>query len=225
VVGAFVAPADRARFEPVYRDALYTELDQILEAIPHESLAIQWDTALEFGYIENTGYDKRDGGGYQPWFDDVWPEVVARAVDQASRVPADVEVGFHLCYGDVGEKHFVEPTDSANLARFAQAVLDEAPRPITWIHLPVPIERDDDAYYAPLAALSLPPSTELYLGLVHREDGVEGAQRRIAVAGRHVADFGVATECGCGRAPAGETEALLRTHALVATPWGVRDRG
>jgi hypothetical protein len=43
-------------------------------------------------------------------------------------------------------------------------------------------------------------STELYLGLVHGEDGVAGAQRRIAsaqkLAGRL---FRIASECGIAR--------------------------
>ena len=218
VVGAFIVREDRARFEPVYRDALYAELQVILDAIPHDLLAIQWDTAVEFGFIESVGYAKaNDANG--PWFDDVWTGVIDRAVDQASRVPDDVELGFHLCYGDAGEKHFFEPTDTANLAEFARRLLARAPRTINWIHLPVPIERDDDAYYAPLAALELPDETEFYLGLVHREDGAEGATRRIAVAQRHVDRFGVATECGCGRAPASETEPLIQTHAEVTAAW------
>lgn len=220
VVGAFVVAEDRERFEPVYRDALYGELARIVDAIPHDSLAIQWDTAVEFGYIEHAGYGNADEGGYQPWFDDVWAGVVERAVDQAGHVPTDVELGFHLCYGDAGEKHFIEPADTANLVRFAQRLVDSSPRPINWIHLPVPISRDDDEYFAPLESLRIPESTELYLGLVHREDGVDGAQRRIATALRHVERFGVATECGCGRAPVEETEPLIRTHAVVAAPWG-----
>jgi hypothetical protein len=220
VVGAFIAPEHRAAFEPVYRDALYGELDRILDAVPHEHLAIQWDTAVEFAFIELATYEDKYGGAFQPWFDDVWAGVVERALAQAARVPADVEVGFHLCYGDAGEQHFVEPADTANLVRFAQALVDASPRPIAWIHLPVPIERDDDAYYLPLEALQLPDETELYLGLVHREDGADGAQRRIATAARHVQRFGVATECGCGRAPEDETELLIRSHAAVAAPWG-----
>jgi hypothetical protein len=216
VVNSFVIARDRARFEPVYRDALYRELQQVLDAIPHESLSIQWDTAVEFGFIENAA---NSAVGFAPWFDDVWPEVIARALDQVSRVPADVEVGFHLCYGDRGEKHFLEPADAGNLARFAQTIVDRSPRPISWIHLPVPIERDDDDYFAPLDTLALPESTELYLGLVHREDGAGGASRRIATALRHVDRFGVATECGCGRAPESETENLIRIHAEVAVPW------
>jgi hypothetical protein len=219
VVAAFVVPEDRERFEPVYRDALYGELDRIAAVVPHDSLAIQWDTAVEFGFIEHAGYGTRAEGAYTPWWDDVWAGVIERALDQAARVPADVEVGFHLCYGDVAEKHFVEPRDTANLARLAQAIVDGAERPIAWLHLPVPIERDDDAYFAPLDGLRLPAGTELYLGLVHREDGVPGAARRIATALRHTGRFGVATECGCGRAPADQTVPLIRIHADVTEPW------
>jgi hypothetical protein len=37
-------------------------------------------------------------------------------------------------------------------------------RPITHIHMPVPIHRSDDAYFQPLSGLRLKPGTELYLG-------------------------------------------------------------
>lgn len=214
VVAAFFPPEQHAAVEPVYRDALYRELDEILAAIPHEDLAIQWDNAVEF---EHVGY--RSKPPVEPWWGDVWDGLAERSIEQAARVPDDVEVGFHLCYGDVGERHFIEPKDAGNLVRFANQVLEGATRRIDWIHLPVPIDRDDDAYFAPLAGLRLPEQTEIYLGLVHREDGVEGAERRIATASRHLDRFGVSTECGIGRAPAGTTEDLLRTHAAVASTW------
>jgi hypothetical protein len=218
VVGAFFPPEQRAAIEPVYRAAMFGELDAILAAIPHEDLAIQWDNAVEFGIIEDVAH--RGGMGAESWWgEDVWAGLTERSADQASRVPADVEVGFHLCYGDVAEKHFVEPKDATNLVRFANMLTDAVTRPITWIHLPVPIERDDDAYFAPLDDLRLHPDTELYLGLVHREDGEEGARRRIASALPHTPVFGVATECGIGRAPAGTTEDILRTHAAVSAAW------
>lgn len=215
VIGAFVVEEDRARFEPVYRDAIYRELDQILALVPAARLAVQWDTAVEFGFIEGDGYEKADGTG-GPWFDDVWAGVIDRAVDQASRVPANVELGYHLCYGDIAEKHFVEPKDAANLTRFASEILAKSPRTINWIHLPVPIERNDDAFFAPLAGLTVPEETELYLGLMHREDLEEGAAARIETAKKYVDRFGVATECGFGRAPAEATKPLLLAHAAVA---------
>ncbi|MGQ4615881.1 hypothetical protein [Nocardia sp. R7R-8] len=215
VVAAYIIPADRPRFEPVYRAALYRELDDILRAIPHTDLAIQWDTAVEFGFIETSAYEAISAENF-PWFADVWGGVIERAVEQAALVPAAVDVGFHLCYGDVDEKHFVEPVDAGNLARFVEQLLAAATRPISWVHLPVPIERDDDEYFAPLSRLEIPAETEIYLGLVHRQDGPEGIARRSAAAARHLRRFGIATECGCGRAPADETLRLLELHTAAA---------
>jgi len=217
VVAAFFPADQRAAIEPVYRDALYCEVDVILDGIPHEDLAIQWDNAVEFQIIEQVEY--RGKSAVEPWWGELWEGLTARSAENAARVPLDVELGFHLCYGDVAEHHFVEPTDTANLVRFANGLFAAAPRPITWLHLPVPIERDDEAYFAPLADLQTPEGTELYLGLIHREDGVDGALRRIAAANAYVPSFGVATECGIGRAPEGTTDETLRTHAAVSRAW------
>ena len=92
-------------------------------------------------------------------------------------------------------------------------------RKLDFVHMPVPIERDDDAYYQPLAGLRVGADTELYLGLVHDKDGIEGTRKRIAVAKRHVAHFGIASECGFGRRPVEEVPVLLDVHqqAMQAT--------
>lgn len=215
VISSFFQGADREAFEVYYTAAMLRELDEIAEAIPHDDLAIQWDVASEMGIIEGaSGY----GALMDAWWDgDVFTGLVARLATLVDAVPADVEVGVHLCYGDAGEHHFFEPTDTAHLVAYANAVAEASDRAFTWLHLPVPIDRDDEAYFAPLADLL--PVNELYLGLVHREDGAEGAERRIAAARTYVPTFGVATECGIGRAPAGSTEGILRTHAQVAAAW------
>jgi hypothetical protein len=78
----------------------------------------------------------------------------------------------------------------------------------------VPIERDDDAFFAPFDQLKLPPGTELYLGVVHAKDGVEGTRKRIAAASKHVPAFGVASECGIARARRpGLVKSILQVHA------------
>ena len=210
IAGAFVVPEHRAAFEPAYERALFGELARIVDGIPHDRLAIQWDTAVEFALLE---------GRIEPWFDDVLDGVVERAVRQARVVPADVEVGFHLCYGDVEENHFVQPTDAGWLAAVTDGILRGAGRSVAWVHLPVPIERDDAAFFAPLAAVEIPDETELHLGLLHHQDGVEGARRRIAAAATARDRFGVATECGFGRGPSERTDALLDLHAAVAEAW------
>jgi hypothetical protein len=88
-------------------------------------------------------------------------------------------------------------------------ILKGAHRPVNWIHMPGPINRDDDAYFAPLRTLRLPKVTDLYFGLLHHEDGVAGAQRRMATASRHVQDFGIATECGMGSSDATQLHSRL----------------
>jgi hypothetical protein len=211
VVGPFIVAEDRAAVEPAYEQALFGELRRILDGIPHEDLAIQWDTAVEFALLE---------GRMPSWFgDDVLAGVIERAARQAAAVPAEVEVGYHLCYGDVEEQHFVQPADAGHLAAVLRGILSKAPRTVSWVHLPVPIERDDAAYFAPLAAVDIPAETELYLGLIHHEDGVVGAQRRAQAAATAVQHFGVGTECGFGRGPSDRTPSLLDLHAAVAEAW------
>ncbi len=100
----------------------------------------------------------------------------------------------------------------------ANALTAGVRRPLTWVHLPVPRDRTDDAYFAPLRALRLSPETELYLGLVHYTDGVEGTRRRLEAARRIMTGFGVATECGMGRRSPATIPDLLATHAAVAAP-------
>lgn len=99
VIGAFFTGEDRQAIEPVYRDLVYRELDGVLAAVPHHDLAIQWDCAVEFAVIETHAYP---GGSTQWWTGDVWEGLMARAADAIDRVSTDVEVGVHLCYGDVG---------------------------------------------------------------------------------------------------------------------------
>jgi len=215
IVASFFSGDDREAIEPVYTAAMRAELARIVEAIPHDDLAVQWDVANEMGIIERASVF---GNPMQAWWaGDPFDGLVARLVELVDAVPDDVEVGVHLCYGDIAEHHFLEPSSSAVLVRFANAVISGASRRLSWLHLPVPIERDDAAYFEALAGLT--PVAELYLGLVHREDGAEGAQRRIAAASAVVPVFGVATECGIGRAPEGTTEGIFRTHAEVAAAW------
>lgn len=88
-------------------------------------------------------------------------------------------------------------------------------RPLDFLHLPVPKDRADPAYFAPLAGLSIPAETELFLGLVHLTDGLPGALRRVSAARAAREDFGIATECGFGRRPPDTVPELLALHRSV----------
>ena len=208
VASIYIVPPSRALFEQAYGRAMARELDRIVAAIPADRLAIQWEAAVEFALLE----------GIMPGHlgDDMLDGITGRLAGLVDMVPAGAEAGIHLCYGDSGHKHFCEPADTGHLVDVANGVSARARRAIDWVHMPVPKERDDDAYFAPLAGLALKPGCELYLGLVHRTGGIEGTRRRIAAAEKVVQNFGIATECGLARRPPETIPALLRQHAEVA---------
>ncbi|MGE0255416.1 MAG: hypothetical protein AB7N54_05300 [Alphaproteobacteria bacterium] len=205
-VSAFVAREQRAIVEPAYERALRADLDRLFAAVPHDRLAIQWDLAYEVFCHD---------GGYEGYYDDDLAGSAERTARLCSYIPAGAEAGIHLCYGDAGHKHMIEPRDTGTCVELANLIATRTQRPIAWFHLPVPRDRADDAFFAPLRGLSLRPGTELYLGLIHYTDGMDGAQRRLAAARRHVDDFGIATECGFGRRDPSTVAALLELHARL----------
>jgi hypothetical protein len=214
VVTLYVAPGSRSAVLAAYQPALLAELARITAAIPGDQLAVQWEVCIEFGTLEGI-WDHLDDGARGT---DAKPPIAAHLAELSAAVPANVEVGYHLCYGDAGHSHFTQPRDAGLLAWATQAIIDGARRPVQWVHLPVPRERDDVAYFQPLGDVELPAGTELYLGLVHTTGGLEATRRRIAAAAQVLDRFGVATECGLGRRPRDTIPALLDQHAAVADP-------
>jgi hypothetical protein len=185
---------DELLIERAYESAMLKEVEMLCRSIPQPDLCIQWDICIEM-----IMWDGRLPHMRGP-FDDVQHEVMQRVKRISSAVPNDVELGFHLCYGDWEAKHFIEPIDIRKLVEFANALARTVERPITYVHMPVPADRSDDAYFQPLTDLKLSGATELYLGLVHA-DGAENTRKRIATAGKYLPDFGIATECGIARSP------------------------
>jgi SAM-dependent methyltransferase len=206
-VSAFVAPEFRAQVEPAYEARVLQELAEILRVIPADQLAVQWDARLEFAMLE---------GITDSWFGEVRSGVLERLLRLSRHIPAEVELGFHLCYGDETHGHFVVPRDTRKMVDVANALASSLGRPLNWLHMPVPGDADD-AYFAPLADLRLDAETELYLGVLHLEDGAEGARRRIATARAHIAAFGAASDCGWGRGGSAEVADLLELHRALSS--------
>jgi len=212
----FITATDLLALGPVFERAMLRELAQIAASIPHGDLAIQWDVAPEITSILEgdvptlAGIFKRQ-------------QVVDSIAKITDAVPLDVQTGWHFCYGDTGTstedretQHFFEPRDLGVLVALANDVCAMVRRPVHWLHMPVPRIRDDEAYFAPLKDLHLKPGMQLYLGLVHKFDGLEGARRRIAAAKVFYPEFGVGTECGLGRRKPGDIPGLLDLHHEIA---------
>jgi hypothetical protein len=191
VIGAFCQHEAVPGILPAYERAMFREVERICAAIPHQDLSMQWDVCHEMVQWDGRWRLPRYAG-----IEDAFRQTFTRLT---SAVPSDVDLGIHLCYGDLDAKHFIEPEDLGRAVELANLILGCAPRPLAYVHMPVPIKRADEAYFAPLARLERPSGTDLYLGLVHAADGVEGTRRRMATAEQFVSDFGIASECGIAR--------------------------
>ncbi len=210
-ISAFISPEHQAIVEPIYEAALIHEVGEILAAIPHDQLALQWDANFEFAMLD---------GLIQCWFDDVRSGIVERLLRLARAVPNEVHLGFHFCL-DHERLRLDQPYDAKHMVEVANALSSVLSRPLNWLHLPV-LAAADDTFFEKLAPLVLRPETELYLGLVHLHDGREATQARIAAAHRYVARFGVASACGWGRHGSDDVAELLQLHHDVSAPTHVR---
>jgi hypothetical protein len=93
VVLSFFEPDAVAAAWPLYESALLSELGRIADGIPHDDLAVQWDIAAEICFV----LEDPDMAAVLPM------EVLAAAIARVSAVvPAEAELGLHLCYGDPG---------------------------------------------------------------------------------------------------------------------------
>jgi hypothetical protein len=212
ICAALLVESLHESLEPAIEKGVIGEINKICAAIPHDQLAIQYDVASSIFFHLETGNPTRFGKTREEMMKNFVP-MHARLGDA---VPKDVHLIYHFCYGDNKHKHSVEPGDMSHLVNFANALSDSVKRTIELIHMPVPRERHDDAYFAPLRNLKLKAGTTLALGLVHYTGGVEGTQRRIETAKKYVSDFMVGTECGFGRRDPATIPKLLDIHAEVA---------
>ena len=208
-IGAYIVPEQQQALLGSYERAMFADLDRLLEAIPHDEVAVQWDVAVEFSVLEEAFAP----GGAQAF--DAIIAGLARCVDQ---VAADVPVGLHLCYGDYGHQHFLQ-------VRVVNAVTRAARRTVSFVSFTVPQYQRDEAYFAPLGELAVDPATELNFALVpyHPADqapGTTAEQVRLIDAGLAASPggsraWGICTECGMGRVNRDEVPALLDLYREI----------
>ena len=191
--------------ERAFVDLVGRELDRLLGEVPPEELAIQWDLA----------YETQDLEGVLAWTSDGAWERFARPVEQLTpRLPEEVLVGYHLCYGTFPEWPMYEPQDMSVVVRMASYAASRSGRPVDWLHLAGSryLRSEDARFYAPLADLDA-GDAHVFLGIVQPIDGIPGARRRHATASRFLSGFGVAMYCGFGRQPGRDGRETMREHA------------
>ena len=200
-----------------YEQQLRHSVEALQESIPPGDLAIQWDLPTELATIE--GWFPNPYGGFEPIF--------AATARLASWVHDDAELTFHLCYGDSkfgaspfmgdppdeeaaarGGRHIL-PRDATAIVTLANGLSRHVTRRIDAIQAATVAAWTKRAHWQPLAGLALEADTEIYLGLLHADDGAAGAAARAALAGEFLPDFGISTECGLGRHSTAQLEAVL----------------
>lgn len=202
----YVSGPARETYFDVYERALKAALANIAAAIPANDLSVQWDVCQEVLAFEDYFADRPTHYKKQIF------DMLGRLGDA---VPAGIELGYHLCYGSPRDEHLVQPKDAAILVEMLNGVSAATKRRVDFLHIPVPKDRVDAAYYAPLKTWRRPAGTRLYLGLLHHDDEA-GDKARVAVARRFVEDFGLAAECGWGRTEPGRLPGLLEGHRVAA---------
>lgn len=213
-IATTIAPEDLPAVAASYEEALFADLDTALERLPHDQVAVQWDVAVEFGALEGAMGPKLP-------IDQIAPGLV-RCIE---RVPADVPVGMHLCYGDYGHQHFKQPESLQLQVDVVNAVIAAAQRPLNFVSFTVPQGRNDSAYFEPLGGLRTGSETELYFALVpyHPDDQspgttaeqieqIDAALINSPAGPRH---WGICTECGMGRVESHDVPRLLDLHSQI----------
>ncbi len=210
-----IEPESLASLLPVFEDAMLRELKEITAAIPHENLAIQWDICPEFFVLERTVPEIANAMSRT--------EMLAAIAKITDWVPASVDVGWHFCYGDTGKydddhetHHVVEPRDVGLMVAFANDLCTARQAFGQLGSYACAARTGRSCVFCTFERPKLKPGMQLFLGLVHNYDGLEGAKRRIAAARPFYEPFGVATECGMGRRPPEVIPELLRLHRDIA---------
>ena len=182
--------------------AMRAEIAKILEHIPANELAIQWDEAVEIQDVE-FGY---------PWSppEGRFERNVAPIWRLSHDIPDEVMLGHHLCYGTLGGWPMVSPKDLSIAVKYANAAVATSGRRVDFVHIPT-LNTIDDAYYRPLRDLDI-GGARVYLGLIHEMQDKTRFRQRLALARKYLPDFGLSAPCGFGRQNPAVLPARLQEH-------------
>lgn len=206
VIGLFMEPDGQKIADEPYERRMVEDIRTLCTRIPHRELTLQWDIPFEVAVWENHR---------ATYLSSPREQVIQKLARVMSLAEGDVEVGLHVCYGDVSHHHWKEP-DLGVMVEMTNALVRELPRRLDYVHIPIPRHWTEPSHYKKLDDLKLHSGTRVYLGLIHHTDGLEGAERRMSSASRCLGHFGAASSCGLGRRKPEDVPSILALHRDVA---------
>src|SRR5262249_41287224 len=107
----FIAEEQRDVVGPRYEEALFAEIEKMCAAIPHEASAIRWDRPSQIFRTLQIAEPARYGNTKAEMVENLSRGSIALG----ERVPAKVDLVYHLCYGAAQNRHTVEPVHMGDM--------------------------------------------------------------------------------------------------------------
>ena len=189
----FPDPADHARIVPGVTRAFRAEIEKLVEKIPPEELAIQWDLAVENRYLE--ARLQRDGVAAAAMEAE---RMLAPAAEICPVIPEKVDLGYHSCFGTLNGWPSRQPASLEGTVLLLNASVAASGRKVDFLHFPT-LGSAEESFFAPLAELNA-GGARVYVGAIHHLHGPGGLRRQLELSKKYLKDFGIAAPCGFGRA-------------------------
>jgi hypothetical protein len=193
-ISYFFPPEDVPKLVDGLTMSLRDEVKKIVEHIPNDDLAIQWDLA-----IENRIVDNKVGEGDIAGAKKEAARICEPAAIVCEAIPKAVHLGHHMCFGTLSGWPSRQPEDLTGSVILANAAVAASGRKVEFLHIPT-LGSAEDKFFAPLKDLK-GDGAKIYMGSVHHLHGVAGPRKQLETMKKYLSDFGVSSPCGFGRAP------------------------
>ena len=194
VTSFFPDPGDHARIVPGVTKAFRAEIRKMVEKIPPEELAIQWDLAVENRYLEA----KLEKEGAKAAAKEA-KRLLTPAAEICPHIPEQVQLGYHSCFGTLNGWPSRQPASLEGTVLLLNASVAASGRKVDFLHFPT-VGSTEESFFAPLAELNT-GGARVYVGAIHHLHGPGGLRRQLELSKKYLKDFGIAAPCGFGRAP------------------------
>jgi len=190
----FFPDEDVDKVVPGFTEALRAEVAKIVEMIPNDDLAIQWDLAIENRLVDVA----LEQGGPEAARKEA-ARICAPAHEVCAWLPKQVHLGHHMCFGTLSGWPSRQPATLEGAVTLSNAAVDASGRSVEFLHIPT-LGTADDAFFAPLQHLKR-DGARVYMGAIHHLHGPRGIRPQLETIRKYLPSFGIGAPCGFGRSP------------------------